>query len=48
MRILLLPVVILTLLVLPAYAADNGLVSLKSSNDVKTTIDRLESVLKKK
>tara|TARA_B100000959_G_C14987041_1_gene626086 strand:- start:2728 stop:3186 length:459 start_codon:yes stop_codon:yes gene_type:complete len=48
MRILLLPVVILTLLVLPAYAADNGLVSLKSSNDVKTTIDRLESVLKEK
>ncbi|HJP18396.1 MAG TPA: DUF302 domain-containing protein [Nitrospinota bacterium] len=48
MRILLLPVVILTLLVLPAYAGDNGLVSLKSSNDVKTTIDRLESVLKEK
>ena len=48
MRILLLPVAILTLLVLPAYAADNGLVSLKSPYDVKTTIDRLESVLKEK
>ena len=48
MRILLFAVVVLILFVLPAYADDNGLISLKSSYDVKTTIDRLESVLKKK
>jgi|TARA_B100000315_G_scaffold28113_1_gene23940 uncharacterized protein (DUF302 family) len=48
MRNLVLAVVILILFVLPVYADDNGLISLKSSYDVKTTIDRLESVLKEK
>jgi uncharacterized protein (DUF302 family) len=48
MRILLFAVVVLILFVLPVYADDNGLISLKSSYDVKTTIDRLESVLKEK
>ncbi len=48
MRILLLAFEILILFVLPVYADDNGLISLKSSYDVKTTIDRLESVLKEK
>ena len=38
MRILLLAVVILIVFVLPVYADDNGLISLKSSYDVKTTI----------
>ena len=48
MRILLFAVVVLILFVLPVYADDNGLISLKSSHDVKTIIDRLGLVLKEK
>ena len=40
-------VVTLLLLSTPIYA-DSGLVSVKSSHDVKTTADRLESTLKQK
>lgn len=40
--------VLLLLLISGLAQADNGLISVKSSHDVKTTADRLEAVLKKK
>ena len=40
-------IVALSLLTTPIFA-DNGLISVKSSHDVKTTADRLESTLKQK
>lgn len=40
-------IAIIFLLTISAYA-DNGLISVKSAHDVKTTADRLESILKQK
>ena len=39
--------VVILLLTITAYA-DDGLISVKSAHDVKTTADRLESILKQK
>ena len=47
MRQILGALVVILVLASPAYA-DNGLVSVKSSHDVKTTADRLENKLKQK
>lgn len=48
MRKLLTALILVGLFVLPVFADDNGLISLKSPYGVKTTIDRLESLLKQK
>ena len=44
---LLLPLIVV-LAVIGSAQANNGLISVKSAHDVKTTADRLESILKKK
>ena len=42
-------IILFSLFLFPSLAsADEGLISVKSSHDVKTTADRLESILKKK
>ena len=44
----LLRIILIVLFLTTLAYADNGLVSVKSSHDVKTTADRLESMLKQK